>query len=72
MSDFKWVRRQGKGTFSYHTADTPLGRIRVSRIQKQGVPLFRVHFPNGKQFTASTDDEGKAYAEGWYAREVAK
>lgn len=64
-----WLRKLGKGTVpTYWIAETTAGRVRVSRINKTGVALFRAYFPDGKQFTASTVDEAKSYSEQYMDR----
>lgn len=68
MSELVWTRRKGRGTFDYYTADTPLGRIRISRVNKTGVAAFRVYYWDGGQITVSTPEDGKALAEARISR----
>jgi hypothetical protein len=61
-----WTRRMGR-SMAYYTADTPVGRVRISRINKFGQAAFRVYYPDGKQITQSTVEQGKAVAEAYMA-----
>ncbi len=65
VEGLKWTRRVGAGQFAYHTAETPLGRVRVSRINKHGVPGFRAYYPDGKHLTSSTPEEAMSAAEAY-------
>lgn len=53
MGELEWTRREG-ATSIYYTAETPLGRVRVSRVNKHGVAAFRAYFPDGRNITKDT------------------
>ena len=65
-----WVRREGRSSF-YYTADTAVGRVRISRINKFGQAAFRVYYPDGKQITVSTVEDGKSVAQAYIDRAIA-
>lgn len=58
-----WKRRTGRETV-YWTAETPMGRVRVSRVNKRHVPGFKAYFPDGMHSgVRASEREAKEAAE---------
>ena len=57
-----WVSRAGSSSY-YYTTETARGRVRITRVNKHGVPAFRVHYPDVKESKSSTIAEAKSVAE---------
>jgi hypothetical protein len=66
-----WTRQTGASLRCW-TMGEGEARVRVKRVNRNGVPAFRAYFPDGKQFTAGSEDEAKEYAERYVALEAAK
>jgi len=55
----------------YWRAKTPDGYIRIQRINKTGVPLFRLRWPDGMNITLGSEEAAKGQAEAVHARKTA-